>query len=200
VMTPDSASSEWVEKEYHYAESLKKPQFPLLLRGNPFPYYITKQHVDLRLGDLPPATFYSELAKFAPRKSAELEVALADSPMSTPAVSNRRFGYKLFDQEYWLPNQKEVLVDILRKLALRDGGFLERFAEKGTKSRRYVARDRQGLYVTSPHLSYESEQIVPGWYVGTNNSAAERDKIIRVACEVANLEYGKDVILKLGRD
>ncbi|GAB4516508.1 MAG: hypothetical protein OHK0046_22020 [Anaerolineae bacterium] len=69
IMTPQSAESQWVERECHYADKRKKPIYPLLLDGEEFPMFITTQYVDVSDGNLPPAEFYDELARVVERKT-----------------------------------------------------------------------------------------------------------------------------------
>jgi hypothetical protein len=50
LMSVHAEKSEWVERELHYAESLRVPIFPVLLSGKPFFRLINKQYEDMRLG------------------------------------------------------------------------------------------------------------------------------------------------------
>lgn len=66
VMTPDSVKSEWVKRELLFAQQVRKPIFPLLLRGKEFPLLITTQYVDVTSGQLPPESFYTRLGRITP--------------------------------------------------------------------------------------------------------------------------------------
>lgn len=63
VMTPESYDSDWVRKEYLYADKRKKPQFPILLAGEEFPFYVDHQYTDVRGGKLPPKDFVTRLSQ-----------------------------------------------------------------------------------------------------------------------------------------
>ena len=98
IMTPGAETSEWVKREYLNAERYKKPQFPLLLEGENFPYYTPVQYTDVRGGTLPGADFLDALvAAGAARKQrpgveiagAAQEAAQRPSP---PAPLPRKRG------------------------------------------------------------------------------------------------------------
>lgn len=84
LMTPDSAESEWVEREYNYAHKRKKPQFPILLEGEEFPFYVTSHFVDARDGTLPQENFYAKLRRVAqPKDSRGAEITAQSTPHSS---------------------------------------------------------------------------------------------------------------------
>jgi formylglycine-generating enzyme required for sulfatase activity len=80
IMTPDARDSNWVEKEYLYADELKKPVFPLLLEGVRFPYFVNRQYVDARPDRLPGDDFTRRLEQVAPRKQQGAEISAEVSP------------------------------------------------------------------------------------------------------------------------
>ena len=109
-------------------------------------------------------------------------------------------GFVLLGQTYRCSTVKDVLISVFEKLAERDKEFPRRFAARphGTR-RRYLAPNRQGLF---PHRLDQQEQFCYrtnfGWYIATNHGRASATRVIHLACEVAQLEYGKDLILNLG--
>lgn len=82
VMSPESYESDWVEREYLYADKLKKPQFPLLLAGEEFPFYVSNQFTDVRGGKLPPDNFLNRLEQYLKRQNRSGE-NLAPPKMTT---------------------------------------------------------------------------------------------------------------------
>lgn len=98
-------------------------------------------------------------------------------------------------------NGREVLVAVFEALADRDPTFLERFAArpKHGRTRRYLARSAEDLYPGRPDLAREFfAKLKSGWFVGTNASHAAIRQIIEMACEVAALRYGVDVVVHIG--
>ena len=92
------------------------------------------------------------------------------------------------------------MIQLLREFAHRDSTFLNRFAaRRHGRKRRYVAQDKSDLYRDRPDLcEQESQELVPGWWIGTNYSKQNIEKIIRLACEVARCSYGNQVKVELG--
>lgn len=68
VMTPESEDTDWVEREYFYANKINKPLFPLLLKGECFPFFINQQYHDVRDGSMPPNKFIVSLKKLAEQR------------------------------------------------------------------------------------------------------------------------------------
>lgn len=85
---------------------------------------------------------------------------------------------------------REVLQELLKRLAERDSSFLARFvARKHGRRRRYVARDRAELYPGRPDLGdLYAVEFMPGWWLGTNYSRRSIGEIIDLACEVAGVD------------
>lgn len=98
-------------------------------------------------------------------------------------------------------NGREVLVRVFEALATRDSSFLERFAArpKHGRTRRYVARSPDELYPGRPDLAREHySQLQSGWYVGTNVSHAQIERILEMACEVSKIRLGIELIVNVG--
>jgi hypothetical protein len=109
-------------------------------------------------------------------------------------------GFRYKGREYNARSARDVMIKVFEVLAKEDASFLERFASrpKHGKKRRFVARTKLELYPDRSDLSEShSYQIVPGWWVGTNYSRESIEKIIKMACEVAGLKYGTDLLIKL---
>jgi hypothetical protein len=92
------------------------------------------------------------------------------------------------------------LIQVFKELAEREPAFLERFAAlpKHGRKRRYLAHAREELYPGSPHLANNAYEVRPGWWVDPHASKAGIERRIKMACEVAGVSYGKDLIINLG--
>ena len=99
-------------------------------------------------------------------------------------------------------NGQEALISVLKDLAQRDLSFLDRFAtlpDHG-RSRRYIARKREDLYPERPDLARDAaKEFLPGWWVGTNVSKNQIERILELACKAAIIIYGKDLRLDLNK-
>lgn len=129
----------------------------------------------------------------------------SDNIGQTLAPSNRpqnrgQTGFVFRGQEHQSRNHIDVMVSVFEILSENDSTFPERFAaRKHGRKRRYLAQDKYELYPDDPDLcDRESRLIKGGWYISTNWNTATKTKIIRLACEVAELEFGKDLVVNMG--
>lgn len=130
----------------------------------------------------------------------------APTPMTKPTTSApdaRAGGVGYTFEGRFTPcrNGREVLVAAFEALAKRDATFLERFAArpKHGRTRRYLARSPEELYPGRPDLAREhSFKLQSGWHVGTNVSHAQIERIIKMACEVSKVRFGKELIVNVG--
>jgi hypothetical protein len=92
-----------------------------------------------------------------------------------PGNLPRSVGFVLNGQYYLARNASNVLVLVFETLSQRDRTFLERCAAlpKHGRTRRYLARSPEDLYLGRPDLCHEySVQLSTGWWPGTNLSRA----------------------------
>ncbi|MHA1280327.1 MAG: hypothetical protein ACTSQ8_24405, partial [Candidatus Helarchaeota archaeon] len=118
----------------------------------------------------------------------------------TPHDTILEKGFELFGEFNAMRNARETMYAILNTLADRDPTFLHRYANlpKHGRSRRYVATNRRDLNPSRPKLAIKySYEFRPGWYVNINLSKRTIETVIRLACQVANINLGKDLKLLL---
>lgn len=123
------------------------------------------------------------------------------SSPATPPTNMGQAGFALRDQKYPCRNATDVMISVFEILAEGDSTFLERFAgRKHGAKRRYIAKDKYELYPGMPPKESElySKQLTSGWYIGTHYEKKVMARIIEMACEVAGLEFGKDLIVEMG--
>jgi formylglycine-generating enzyme required for sulfatase activity len=96
VMTPESEETEWVEREYFFAAKIKKPLFPLLLKGDCFPFFLNQQYHELRDGSMPPKKFIASLRRLVGQKNKEKRKKEIDAFISgeTNSTFNNSIGMK----------------------------------------------------------------------------------------------------------
>ena len=122
------------------------------------------------------------------------------APPVRPVLAPHETGFVLRGREQSCGAAREILVTVLRLLAEEDPTFLQRFAaRKHGHKRRYVASEKAELYRGRPELCEKySEQLPSGWFVGTNYGRAGIESILQMACEVAGLRFGVDLVIHLG--
>lgn len=109
--------------------------------------------------------------------------------IATGSYLSTSLGFSWDGRRVVCSSAREVLQELLKRLAEHDPSFLTRFiARKHGRRRRYVARDRTELYPGRPDLAdLYAVEFVPGWWLGTNYSRRSISEIIDLACEVAGL-------------
>ena len=111
-------------------------------------------------------------------------------PQSTPSkpeVGKTEFYFAFNGEINQEKNGFRLMLKVFQFIAKRDTEFLERFAARkhGTK-RRYIAKNKLELYPDRPDLAEKlSIEIIPGWWLGTNYSSKNIQKILDLALEVA---------------
>ena len=136
-----------------------------------------------------------------PRPPAFSAAPPSRSRRTAPAAVRDGFGYILKGERTATRNARDTLVTFFRAMSQTDATFLERFAAlpKHGRRRRFVARRREELYPDRPDLAAEySEELEPGWWIGTNCSTASIRGMMTMAAEVADLRVGRDLTILLG--
>ena len=118
---------------------------------------------------------------------------------SQPNPPNTGMGFILRDEWHPCPSAIQVMVGVLEKLTELDPTFPGKFAAKDTrKSRRYIARSKDGLYQQDHLREKFSVESNFRWFIGTNYNKSSIVNAIKLACETAELKFGQDLIIQLG--
>ena len=121
--------------------------------------------------------------------------------LATQVPTPDSVGFYLHDQWYQCQNNIDVMRSVFQTLAKRDPSFPERFADpkrKHGRKRRYLARTKDELYPDQPALCERaSTELNFGWFMGTNHGQPGITAIVRLACEVAGLKLGTDLVIHL---
>lgn len=78
---------------------------------------------------------------------------------------------------------------------------IEKIRDKVTPkdSRSYLTWDKDKVYISSPHLFKAHHKLTSVGYVPTNIGRNEAEGYLKTLCEVAEIEYGKDMIWIKGK-
>lgn len=117
------------------------------------------------------------------------------------AVSNGQTGFSFENQFHPARNAIDILRQVFDLFIKRDPTFGERFAglPKHGRTRRYLAHDANDLYRDRPDLVRGcSIKLDSGWWMSTNHSKQTIEQIISMACDVAQVTYGHDLVTSLG--
>ena len=121
----------------------------------------------------------------------------AKQPNGRSEKTEKLMGFVLNGEEHPATNGKETLLELLEHLHGLDSGFLKKLSthpKNTTKKRQFMSKNRDDLY-TKEFQDHAYTQISAGWWVGTNLSTEAIERKIRIACEVAGIEFGADLIL-----
>ena len=122
--------------------------------------------------------------------------------LATARGAGRRRGktsVTLFGRSQPVLNLKDAYLVILTALVRHKAELFTLLAVEGSERRRWIAPRPEALFLTSPHLASDhAHQIAPNWYVDTNVSRAQIHGRLTVACRLAGLSYGREVVINEG--
>ena len=107
-------------------------------------------------------------------------------------------GFTLFGEFVPCRNGKEILVGVFEALAERDPTFIEKFVARPRhgRTRRYIAADPRELHPADPsrvsRIGYTHE-LKSGYWLLLLVDHKARANMIKLACEVAEIDYGTDL-------
>jgi negative regulator of replication initiation len=106
------------------------------------------------------------------------------------------YSFELEGSTHTQPKLIDAYLLLVRLLARRDAAFLPALAKLTTRNRRIVSKESTSLYLKSPHLAKEhAHKLVDDWYIDGNLSQEQVETRIKLACDVAGLKFGTDVVL-----
>ena len=105
------------------------------------------------------------------------------------------YAVELLGQRVEAASARDGMTKALEGLQDLDHTFLEKLSAEKGRTRRIVARRPEALYPGRPDLARYSLKICGSWYVGTNYSLRDIRRILQIACNVAGIQYGRDLIL-----
>ena len=93
----------------------------------------------------------------------------------------------------------DLIAAIFTTFAKNDAGFCERFRRRRKgRTRAYVARSREDLFPGQPRLWKTNAKELPGGYfLGTHMGNPQKEQMIRWACQIVGIEFGRDLIVEL---
>lgn len=134
--------------------------------------------------------------------TGEAAVTAAPSVREPPSRGARlsrvtgRFEVKVLDKSAAARSLKEAYLTCLRMLAAYRPGLLDALSKQRTRSRRIVARDPAKLYLNRPALAEDyAEKLDDDWWVDINLSRPQIELRLNLACDLAGLDFGKDVVI-----
>jgi hypothetical protein len=128
------------------------------------------------------------------RSGGEVPIA----PPERQPRSRGRYEFKLFGSGRETGSLKSVLKTVILAVADRQPQFVEKLSRYRTqRGRRIVARTPHEIYPGRPQLVEQglAEQLDDKWWYDTNISKESCKRYLNTICEIARLEFGKDLSL-----
>lgn len=92
----------------------------------------------------------------------------------------------------------DLFENVFHTFASMDPDFCKRYSERYYgKKLKYVARTKEELYPTDPHLRRAARLLPGGWWLGTNVSNRGKIDRIKQACHVMGLKFGQDLMVEM---
>lgn len=133
----------------------------------------------------------ADATKPAPRPAAQV-------PTAIPSASSAGVAYQFDGETRAASDATEAMINVLRELAQYDDDFFPKLAAKVRgRTRNHVARSRSEVYPGRPDLVRYVKEVGPGWFIGCNIANREKKKILRAACDVMGLAFGRDLKIDL---
>jgi hypothetical protein len=138
-------------------------------------------------------TFASETGKAAP--TPWVQAIAAPEPTLLHGRTTGVYSVDIKGSRRSFGSMKQLLKETILQLSQGDETFLQRLSNEKSRTRRIVARRPEELF-SKPHLvKAHAEELIPGWWLNTNNSAEQVKKWIFVAARIANLTLNRDIRL-----
>lgn len=169
--------------------------FHLLLRQkiSPSSSGTTAQGRQASAPPMPPAPMLKTSAGTQPESGRQVPVL----PSSGASGGGRSGELVILGKSFPCKNPTDAMVIVFKELENREPGFWQRFyndPRNHRKTRRIITQDTRGLY-DNPLYEKAYKQLGGDWVIATYNSRQIIERNIRIAAEVAGLEFGKDIVI-----
>jgi hypothetical protein len=122
----------------------------------------------------------------------------AQVPTATPSANPAGVAYQFDGETHAASDATEAMINILGDLAQYDDDFFPKLAARVRgRTRNHVAPSRSEVYPGRPDLARYVKEVGPGWFIGCNMANRGKEKILRAACEVMGLAFGRDLKIDL---
>jgi hypothetical protein len=139
------------------------------------------------------------LRRALPPTRKPVELPATSTKVPTRTTNGVGVAYNIDGEPRLASDATEAMIDILSDLAQYDDNFFPRLAAKVRgRTRNHIARSRSDVYPGRSDLArYVKEIGGSGWFIGCNIANREKEKILRAACEVMGIAFGRDLKIEL---
>ena len=157
-------------------------------------YILIEEEVEKSTGHKP---YVSDIASFLQKPKLPKSNISTQTKSKTNNLKTRIKGFNLFGDKFSSINGRATLKSVILKLAQRNQDFMEKLhGITETPKRCLVARDRSELFKAAPHLTDKNSiDLGNSWWLNIHHSNNNIRQIVKTACGIAGIEYGKDLVL-----
>lgn len=142
---------------------------------------------------------YDECVKFIKSTGAQIETAPVVEPVALPSDPrpSRSYSFTYHEKTHSAKTLWEITKQVLLLFDQKDAHFLDNLSRqvRGPK-RSLIAQSKEEIYPDPPEgMSKYCVELCPGWWMGTSYDKARFTAHIKTACDVAGIEFGKDLTL-----
>lgn len=145
---------------------------------------------------------YDVCVKFI--KSIESQVEVTSVVHSVTGTSelkpSRSYGFTYQGKTYSAKTLWKIVKRILLLFDQEDAHFLDNLSERAQGPKRnLIAQSKEETYPNPPESlsSKYCTELCPGWWINTTYDKTKYENHIKIACEIAGVEFGKDLVLHL---
>lgn len=126
------------------------------------------------------------------------ETTSISTTLSPVPSATGRFFYEILGDKRRSRTAIDAYIDILTTLSNLEPTLPERLSLVASgNSRNHIARSPAEVYPARPDLAESARKFAQGWFAGTNICNRDKRRILRLACVVLQLRYGKDIIFDM---
>lgn len=157
-----------------------------------------------------PLTMNALLALWAMRTSdgesvsqAILRVAVQVQPPKAKPIASKpltgggkgKFSYEIFSEKRQARFAVDAYIDILTTLSKCEPSLPHSLSIVApSTSRKHIAQTKAEIYPSRPDLGQNAREFYPGWFAGINIADREKERILRLACNLLRIKFGKDIV------
>ncbi len=117
--------------------------------------------------------------------------------VTKPQIANLRgkFQYEIFGVKRQARSAVDAFIDILTTLSKCESSLPHSLSLVApANSRNHIARTKAEVYPGRPDLGKNAREFYLGWFAGINIADREKIRILRLACDILRLKFGKDIV------
>lgn len=120
------------------------------------------------------------------------------TPFPPPIHAPKQHSFTFQGRTKEFKKAVDLFENVFHTFASMDPDFCKRYSERYYgKKLKYVARTKEELYPTDPHLRRAARHLPGGWWLGTNVSNRGKIDRIKQACHVMGLKFGQDLVVEM---